>query len=74
MLVDACRYILENYLHRKWTEDDVEKADLFFRYSPSKQSMTHRTLICHNVSMSAAGAMQCRLTALYCSDVDPDYC
>lgn len=30
-LAVTCRYILENYLHRKWTEDDVEKADMFFR-------------------------------------------
>ena len=26
------RYIVENYLLRQWTVEDVERADLFFRY------------------------------------------
>lgn len=32
MLLYGVRYILENYVLRPWTEEDVEKADLFYRY------------------------------------------
>eukprot|EP00878_Enallax_costatus_P024999 GHUV01026716.1.p1 GENE.GHUV01026716.1~~GHUV01026716.1.p1 ORF type:complete len:157 (+),score=31.78 GHUV01026716.1:226-696(+) len=32
LLFYGMRYILENYVFRPWTEEDVEKADLFFRY------------------------------------------
>lgn len=32
VLLYGMRYILENYVFRPWTEEDVEKADLFYRY------------------------------------------
>lgn len=31
ILVYGLRYILENYVMRPWTADDVEKADIFFK-------------------------------------------
>ncbi|KAK9795195.1 hypothetical protein WJX73_003091 [Symbiochloris irregularis] len=36
------RYILENYLHRRWTEDDVEKADMFFSTHLAPAAGTYR--------------------------------
>ena len=32
VLFYGIRYILETYLHRRWTVEDVEKASLFFKY------------------------------------------
>ena len=32
MVVYGIRYLLETYLLRHWTVDDVEKAALFYRY------------------------------------------
>lgn len=32
MVVWGLRYILENYVMRQWTEEDVERADIFFRW------------------------------------------
>ena len=31
MVVYGLRYLLEMYLHRQWTIEDVEKADKFYR-------------------------------------------
>lgn len=31
ILVWGQRYILENYVMRQWTEEDVERADIFYR-------------------------------------------
>ena len=31
MVVYGIRYLLETYLHRQWTIEDVEKADKFYR-------------------------------------------
>lgn len=32
MVVYGIRYLLETYLHRQWTIEDVEKADKFYRF------------------------------------------
>lgn len=31
MVVWGMRYILENYVMRQWSEEDVERADIFYR-------------------------------------------
>lgn len=31
MVVWGLRYILENYVIRQWTVEDVERADVFYR-------------------------------------------
>jgi hypothetical protein len=31
MLVYGLRYIVDNYVCRQWTEDDVSKAELFYK-------------------------------------------
>jgi hypothetical protein len=33
MVVWGLRYVLENYVMRQWTVEDVERADIFYRYS-----------------------------------------
>ena len=33
MVVYGIRYLLETYLHRQWTIEDVEKADKFYRFA-----------------------------------------
>lgn len=33
MVVYGIRYILETYLLRQWTVEDVEKADKFYRWA-----------------------------------------
>ena len=37
MVVYGIRYLLETYLHRQWTVEDVEKADKFYRSESSAQ-------------------------------------
>ena len=37
MVVYGIRYLLETYLHRQWTTEDVEKADKFYRSGNSAQ-------------------------------------
>ena len=31
MIVYGLRYLLQTYLHRQWTREDVERADKFYR-------------------------------------------
>ena len=38
MVVYGIRYLLETYLHRQWTIEDVEKADNFYRSGCFAQS------------------------------------
>ena len=37
MVVYGLRYLLQTYLHRQWTIEDVEKADKFYRSGNSDQ-------------------------------------
>jgi hypothetical protein len=41
MVVWGLRYVLENYVMRQWTVEDVERADIFYRYS-SRQGAAAR--------------------------------
>jgi hypothetical protein len=47
MVVWGLRYILENYVMRQWTVEDVERADVFYRCD---------TLPAANVGRAAVGA------------------
>lgn len=39
MVVWGLRYVLENYVMRQWTVEDVERADIFYRYSSRQQQL-----------------------------------
>jgi len=55
MVVWGLRYILENYVMRQWTVEDVERADIFFRcasnYTQSMNARIWHICKCHAVTV-----------------------
>jgi hypothetical protein len=39
MVIWGLQYILENYVIRQWTEEDVERADVFYRYAAASTDL-----------------------------------
>ena len=55
MVVYGLRYLLQTYLHRQWTIEDVEKADKFYRSGVSAKPQSQ--MQCGSTSLEPLYAM-----------------
>lgn len=57
MIFYGMRYIVDNYVSRQWTEDEVHKADMFYRYAYSSANSKRSTISPQLLTTMPSGSM-----------------